>query len=102
MSNHVHQAQCHTCGVVLITSKEITLYMHPSIPELGTYQFRCPGCYALVVKAASSSITTVLQRHGVKVVSDSAHEMIKEVCDEWASLIHGTDDLFSAITEGGE
>ncbi len=99
MSNYVHQAVCPTCGPVRIISKEITLYLHPSIPELGTYEFRCPGCYDLVVKATSTSIISHLQGAGVRSVDLTVRGMTKAL-NEWSSLIHGTEDLFAAITEG--
>lgn len=64
MSGTTIKTNCPVCGEVSLTSRDITLNVHPKA-EWNHYRFECPTCHEPVEKAADEAVINALATAGV-------------------------------------
>jgi hypothetical protein len=71
------RASCETCGDVEVTSDDVTVRVCRD-DSAGTYSFTCPTCHDLVVKGAEPHIVELLVTSGVRLITWSLPEELRE------------------------
>ena len=72
------RASCETCGDVELSSDDVTVRVCREDSAGGTYTFTCPNCGDLVVKGAESHVIELLVTSGVRLVTWSIPEELRE------------------------
>ncbi|CAN5743677.1 hypothetical protein BH23ACT2_BH23ACT2_17970 [soil metagenome] len=71
------RASCETCGDVEFTSCDVTVRVCRD-DNSGTYAFSCPRCHTTVSKVAEPRIVELLVSSGVKLVTWSLPDELRE------------------------
>ncbi|CAN5404709.1 hypothetical protein BH10ACT1_BH10ACT1_27430 [soil metagenome] len=72
------RASCATCGDVEVTSRDVTVRVCRD-DNSGTYSFACPTCLLVSVKEAEPRIVELLVTSGVRLVTWSLPDELREV-----------------------